>query len=241
MAHFRRMMVPWLPFLAAWPRDGARAGSQPHLVYILADDFGWADADWHRPSGWSEAATPRMLKEVRQEGIELDSMYSFKFCAPSRSAIQSGRNPIYVNVQNYQPTTWASDAPLRDPDAGYAGIPRNMTGIASVLRTVGYQTHFVGKWDCGMATKDHTPSGRGYDTSLFCEPALPLRTFANCAASPDQLGRPRRGRLSSRQRLLDVAGPGLRHSVRVPRGHAPVCGLVGWRRPGPRPQQLGVV
>ena len=142
------------------------SAKQPHLLYILADDFGWADADWHRPENWPEAATPRMLDQLKR-GIELDSMYAFKFCAPSRSAIQSGRNPIHVNVQNYQPTVWASDAPQRDPVSGFAGIPRNMTGMATMLRTAGYHTAFVGKWDCGMATYDHTPSGRGYDTSLF--------------------------------------------------------------------------
>ena len=52
-------------------------GPRPHLLYILADDFGWADADWHRPDGWDEAATPNMMKEL-ETGIELDNMYSFK-------------------------------------------------------------------------------------------------------------------------------------------------------------------
>ena len=156
------------------------ARRQPHLLYILADDFGWADADWHRPKNWPEAATPRMLDQLTR-GIELDSMHAFKFCAPSRSAIQSGRNPIHVNVQNYQPTVWASDVPQRDPVSGFAGIPRNMTGMAAMLRTAGYHTAFVGKWDCGMATYDHTPSGRGYDTSLFyCEQLRPYTRCLDC-------------------------------------------------------------
>jgi len=30
----------------------------------------------------------------------------------------------------------------------------------------GYATHFVGKWDAGMATPSHTPLGRGYQSSL---------------------------------------------------------------------------
>eukprot|EP01047_Picozoa_sp_COSAG01_P112625 COSAG01_NODE_41363_length_452_cov_1.082153_1_plen_33_part_10 len=29
-----------------------------------------ADADWHRPSGWDEAATPHMMEEL-ETGIEL--------------------------------------------------------------------------------------------------------------------------------------------------------------------------
>ena len=46
------------------------------------------------------------------------------------------------------------------------GIPRYMTVIAEKLREAGYVTHQVGKWDAGMATSDHTPKGRGFNTSL---------------------------------------------------------------------------
>ena len=35
----------------------------------------------------------------------------------------------------------------------------NMTCIAQKLKTVHYKTHAVGKWDVGMATPRHTPSG----------------------------------------------------------------------------------
>jgi len=55
---------------------------------------------------------------------------------------------------------------LSGPCDGNGAIPRNMTGIASVLKRAGYATHQVGKWDAGMATPSHTPQGRGYDTSL---------------------------------------------------------------------------
>ena len=54
-----------------------------------------------------------------------------------------------------------------DPFSGAAGVPRNMTTIAQVMSRAGYSTHFVGKWDAGMATPRHTPRGRGYDSSLF--------------------------------------------------------------------------
>ena len=40
------------------------------------------------------------------------------------------------------------------------------TTIASKLAAVGYATHQIGKWDCGMATFRHTPLGRGYSTSF---------------------------------------------------------------------------
>ena len=56
---------------------------------------------------------------------------------------------------------------LNNPDQPNSGIPRNMTCIASKMQSGGYQTHIVGKWDVGMATFDHTPTGRGYNTSLI--------------------------------------------------------------------------
>ena len=39
------------------------------------------------------------------------------------------------------------------PYLRYAGIPRNMTGIAQVMKRGGYSTHMVGKWDGKL---DHT-------------------------------------------------------------------------------------
>ena len=41
-----------------------------------------------------------------------------------------------------------------------------MTGMAVHMKAGGYRTHFVGKWDVGMATPHHTPRARGYDTFL---------------------------------------------------------------------------
>ena len=32
----------------------------PNLVFILSDDWGWADASWHREPGYAEISTPKM-------------------------------------------------------------------------------------------------------------------------------------------------------------------------------------
>ena len=127
---------------------------QPHIVMVLGDDIGWANVGWHS-RGSAEVVTPN-LDALVSEGLELDQMFAFKYCSPSRSALQTGRNPIHVNVVNLN----TEHNPL-DPVSGFAGIPTNMTGIAEKLTAAGYHAHAVGKWDCGMATERHTPMGRG--------------------------------------------------------------------------------
>ena len=54
----------------------------------------------------------------------------------------------------------------KDPIGGYQGIPTEMTGMASILKSQGYSTNIIGKWDVGMATSNHHPRARGYDTWL---------------------------------------------------------------------------
>ena len=50
----------------------------------------------------------------------------------SRSSLQSGRLPIHVNVLNADMSSWNP----RDPVSGFAGMPRNMTGISAVMNAV---------------------------------------------------------------------------------------------------------
>ena len=56
-------------------------------------------------------ATPNMDK-LSKAGLELNNHYAFKFCSPSRCALQSGRNPIHVNVMNLDPTNYNPDDPV---------------------------------------------------------------------------------------------------------------------------------
>ena len=133
----------------------------PHIVFLLVDDWGWANVGYHRDPPTPEVSTPN-IDDLLKNGVELDQHYVYRFCSPSRSSFLTGRLPIHVNdentgVQNYNP---------KDPISGFGGIPRNMTSIADKLREAGYATHMVGKWHAGMATPDHIPTGRGFDTSF---------------------------------------------------------------------------
>jgi arylsulfatase A-like enzyme len=156
-------------------------------------DFGWADASWHRERGYKEVQSPHMQQLV-DTGIELTrnceswrcytaqpsaEWYSqlmnslpcvgplpdvYKFCSPTRSAIQSGRNPIHVNAQNVGMNSWDPAHPY----TGVSGIPVNMTGFAQRMAEAGYKHRiFAGKADFGMAYFKQSPMGRGYTDALF--------------------------------------------------------------------------
>jgi|EP01049_Picozoa_sp_SAG25_P006190 hypothetical protein len=50
------------------------AGKKPHIAFILMDDYGWADAGWHRIDDHDPSAdvmTPNMNALVKV-GIEMD-------------------------------------------------------------------------------------------------------------------------------------------------------------------------
>ena len=147
--------------LVASSEAAHNATSKPHLVFMLVDDWGWANVGYHRNPPTKEVVTPNIDMLVK-EGLELDQHYVYKFCSPSRSCLISGRLPVHVNDQNAQPNIYNPD----DKVSGYAGIPRDMTGLPAKLREAGYATHQVGKWDAGMATPDHTPKGRGFQSSF---------------------------------------------------------------------------
>lgn len=147
-------------FLTAFAVPPSKQASKPHILYMLVDDWGWANVGYHRNPPTKEVVTPNIDSLVK-DGLELDQFYVFQFCSPSRSSLLTGRLPIHVNVLNLPPGHYNP----KDPVSGFAGIPRNMTGIAEKMKEAGYATHMVGKWHVGMATPDHIPTGRGFTTS----------------------------------------------------------------------------
>jgi hypothetical protein len=117
------------------------AGKKPHILWLLLDDYGWAELSVHRRPASPEVLTPNM-EGLIHEGILFDRHYVYKYCSPTRSALQSGRHPIHVNPLNQDPQI----SNPSDPVSGFAGIPRNVTGIASKMAAAGYATHMAGKW-----------------------------------------------------------------------------------------------
>ena len=63
--------------------------TKPHILFILADDFGYNDIGYHG----SEIKTPN-LDKLAEEGIKLKNYYVQPICTPTRSQLLSGRYQV---------------------------------------------------------------------------------------------------------------------------------------------------
>ena len=71
--------------------EAAETSSQPNIVLILADDFGWGDASCNRPD--SKIKTPA-IDRIAEEGIRFTNAHSpSAVCAPTRYGLLTGRYP----------------------------------------------------------------------------------------------------------------------------------------------------
>ena len=87
-----------LAILMALCATAARAAdSRPNLVFIIADDFGWADVAFHG----GNAPTPN-LDKLAAENLELTQHYVAPVCSPTRTGLLTGRCWSRFGVTNPQ-------------------------------------------------------------------------------------------------------------------------------------------
>jgi arylsulfatase A len=118
----------------------------PNLVYIMADDLGWADLGSY---GQAHIETPR-LDRMAAEGTRFTQYYAGStVCAPSRATLMTGRHTGHAWIRGN------GEFPLR---------PEDVT-VAEVLKQAGYTTGAVGKWGLGVEDTEGRPDLQGFDFS----------------------------------------------------------------------------
>ncbi|RYZ64745.1 MAG: twin-arginine translocation pathway signal protein, partial [Proteobacteria bacterium] len=129
-----------------WSR--AAAARAPNVVYVMADDLGWADLGCY---GREDVRTPN-LDRLAREGMKFDHGYANSpVCSATRTALITGRYQYRLRVGLDEPT--GGDAVGLEP--GVATMP-------AALRAAGYQTSLVGKWHLGTVDR-FSPLKHGYD------------------------------------------------------------------------------
>ncbi len=125
---------------------GAEA-NKPNILYILADDMGYADAGFN---GCKDIKTPN-LDELARAGTILKSFYVQPVCSPTRASLMTGRYVAHTGVYT-----------IVRPNAPW-GLPLAERTLAQALRDAGYATAIVGKWHLGEFQETYRPTRRGFD------------------------------------------------------------------------------
>jgi arylsulfatase A-like enzyme len=117
--------------------DGRGAGMSPDIVFILADDLGWADLSVY---GQTDYRTPH-LDRLAADGVRFTQAYANSaVCSATRFALMTGRYQYRLRGGLEEPIAG------RDHDLG---LPPNHPTLPSLLRDAGYDTALVGKWHLG--------------------------------------------------------------------------------------------
>lgn len=127
--------------------DGSPSG-KPNILFIMADDMGYADLSCY---GRRDYETPA-IDSLARDGIRfLDGYANSAVCSATRTALMTGRYQYRLPVG------------LEEPLAGRdAGLPPSHPTLPSLLRDQGYSTTLIGKWHLGSLPK-YGPLKSGYD------------------------------------------------------------------------------
>ena len=143
-----------------WPEPVKAPAGAPNVVWILLDDVGFGAT----ASFGGIIQTPT-FDALAANGLRYTNFHTTAICAPTRSALLTGRNSASVHESGFSHTIMSAGFP------GWDGrVPPTAGTIAEILRDNGYNTFAVGKYgvtpdeeatDAGPF--DHWPTGKGFD------------------------------------------------------------------------------
>ncbi len=120
---------------------------RPNVLFILADDLGWADVGFHG----GEIKTPA-IDRLAAAGTRLEQFYVQPVCSPTRAAFMTGRYPIRHGLHLGVVRPWAT-----------YGLPLDERTLPQALKEAGYVTAITGKWHLGHFEPAYLPTRRGFD------------------------------------------------------------------------------
>src|SRR5499433_1420459 len=132
-------------------RPGLAQAVKPNIVFIMADDLGYADVSCY---GQRDYTTPN-IDRLAIEGLMFMQGYAnSSVCSATRTALATGRYQYRLEVGLEEPINASTPKNL--------GLPPSHPTLPSLLKKAGYATTLVGKWHLGFLP-DFSPLKSGYD------------------------------------------------------------------------------
>ena len=150
--------------------------TRPNLIFIVADDLGYADLGCYGGRNASFGPVSPALDALARRGIRFTQGYANSpVCSPTRFALMTGRYQYRLRG--------AAEEPIAGKTRGSAtlGLPPQHPTLPSLLRGAGYRTALIGKWHLGFAPH-FGPLKSGYDT-FFGPMSGGVDYFTHCDSS----------------------------------------------------------
>jgi arylsulfatase A len=152
------LVVFWVTGLGASAQSPllAKKDQRPNVIYIYADDLGYAELGAY---GQQKIKTPN-LDRIAREGIRFTQHYTgTPVCAPARCMLLTGRHGGHSYIRgNYELGGFADSE-----EAGQMPLPEGTFTIGHLMQQAGYKTGAIGKWGLGMHTGTGAPNRQGFD------------------------------------------------------------------------------
>ncbi len=142
------VMLGGLPGLA-W-------GDRPNIVVILSDDAGYNEFGFTSElnGGTTDFETPR-LDTLAESSVVLTNGYACgAVCSPSRSGLLTGLEGSRIGYERNISDT--------DPFSPF-GLSAGQPTLAGHLKSLGYTTGVIGKWNLGYTDGVNRPLDQGFD------------------------------------------------------------------------------
>jgi arylsulfatase len=138
----------------------AERKKKPNIVYILADDLGYAELGCY---GQKKIKTPNIDK-LAAEGMKFNQHYSGNpVCAPSRCALMTGLHTGHTQVRGNKQVGGKEGWKLGSTIGGQWPLKAGTVTTAGILKDAGYATGAFGKWGLGLVGTTGDPNKQGFD------------------------------------------------------------------------------
>jgi arylsulfatase A-like enzyme len=153
---------------------GTVFSAKPNVVFIMADDLGWADTTLYGHTALYE--TPN-LERLAKRGMLFERAYtSSPLCSPTRSAVLTGLHPARTGLT--APTCHLAGEPILRPSLNLNTpahhklltltkvnrLDTEYPNMAKTLKQAGYHTAHFGKWHLGRSP--YTALDHGFDVDV---------------------------------------------------------------------------
>jgi arylsulfatase A-like enzyme len=152
---------------------------RPNIIFIVADDLGYADLGCYGGRGFDGTGTQTVspnLDQLAASGMRFTQGYSNSpVCSPTRFALMTARWQYRLRG--------ALDEPIKSSSKGdpKLGLPPSHPTLPSLLKEAGYRTALIGKWHLGYPPH-FGPLKSGYE-EFFGPMSGGVDYFTHCSST----------------------------------------------------------